>query len=267
MANQGVFDVALVGLVAKAQEVEVVGVLWNYLARAAPGSRAGAGVKLVRAAPSRRCRLALMLDSRVARDQARSTARMAYHSRWSGSADLGQKRHDVEPGQLGSRLLPNLKRRAKLREDLHVFQVPRLDRPLHVGEGSGGNCSGQPVDDLGAPSLLRLPGEEFAPDVVVQAHQLLVDGQGGPRAGALDARLEVSQPTRVVGASKLALMPEPPLRQMLVDLGFQRGHMSFRSDRERCPGPASSFTRWVGCLLMRSSIPPGSSSHDCQRRE
>ena len=47
----------------------------------------------------------------------------------------GDKDDDVEPGQLGSRLLPNLKVGALLSEKLHILEVSR-GQPLHVRERS-----------------------------------------------------------------------------------------------------------------------------------
>ena len=55
----------------------------------------------------------------------------------------------------------------------------------------------QPLDDLGAPALLRLPGQDVAPDLPVQQHQLAVDGQRGALLGAVDAVFQLGQPVGV----------------------------------------------------------------------
>lgn len=46
---------------------------------------------------------------------------------------------------------------------------------------------GQPVDDLGAPALIGLPGQNIATDLPVEQHQFAVDRQSRPLLGAVNA--------------------------------------------------------------------------------
>ena len=50
-----------------------------------------------------------------------------------GILNLGKDCDDMEPGQLGSRLLPNFKIGTLLREELHVLEISGRE-PLHLRE-------------------------------------------------------------------------------------------------------------------------------------
>src|SRR5260370_10673791 len=99
--------------------------------------------------------------------------------------NLRDKRDDMEPRQLGSRLLPNLKIGAFLRKDLHVLKISGR-KPLHVGEGGTEIC-GELVDDLSAPSLLALAVQDFPADIVIEPDLFTISRQQRPLTSALHA--------------------------------------------------------------------------------
>ncbi|MOA08030.1 hypothetical protein D3C78_1277640 [compost metagenome] len=50
---------------------------------------------------------------------------------------------------------------------------------------------GQPLDHLGPPALLCLPGQNIVADLPVEQHQFAVYRQRGALLGAMDAAFEV----------------------------------------------------------------------------
>ena len=55
----------------------------------------------------------------------------------------------------------------------------------------------QPLNHLGAPALLRLPGQDVAANLPVEQHQFAVNRQRGGLLGTVDSALELCQPDRI----------------------------------------------------------------------
>jgi hypothetical protein len=110
--------------------------------------------------------------------------------------NLGEECDEVEPRQLGSRLLPNQTSGTLLSEVLHVLQVA-AGEALHLRKGFA-EIGGEAFNHLGSPALLRLPFENLGADLVIEPHQFLIDGDGGALSGTGDPRLQAGQPIRVV---------------------------------------------------------------------
>src|SRR6516162_1033064 len=51
----------------------------------------------------------------------------------------------------------------------------------------------QPVNDLGSPAVLLLPGEDVSSDAPVQQHKLTVDSERGSNLGGSDSLLQLLQ--------------------------------------------------------------------------
>ena len=101
------------------------------------------------------------------------------------------------PGQLCKHLLHKWLVRPRLGKGAHVFEITRR-KPLHLREGRA-QVRRQPFDDLGPPTLLRLPGQNILADLPVEQHQLAVHRQRGALLGRVDAGFQVCQPVSVTG--------------------------------------------------------------------
>jgi len=147
VADQGAFYVALVGLIAEAQEIEMVGVSENFLGKLNLGLGQALGeVGHCRAFAQVELGLDVGLQGRAGPGTFDGADGVPFAL--VGVRGLGQQRHDVEPGQLVSRLLTNLKRRAKLGENPHIFEVrcgkaPSCRGTLRLGPQPGGRCSSE----------------------------------------------------------------------------------------------------------------------------
>ena len=78
------------------------------------------------------------------------------------------------PGNLCNGLLHKFRVRVGFGELPHVFEVAGRET-LDGGEGVA-QVLGQPINDLGAPTLLFLAGQDVAPDAPVEQDQLAVGG-------------------------------------------------------------------------------------------
>lgn len=101
----------------------------------------------------------------------------------------------AEPGQLCKHPLHEFPVRPGLGEGPHILEVP--GREAGGLRELGPQVHGQPVDDLGAPALGRLPGQDVLADGPVEQHQFAVDGHRGAQPGSADALLDVREQGRV----------------------------------------------------------------------
>ena len=92
--------------------------------------------------------------------------------------ELGDERDDVEPGQLGSRLLPNFEIGTLLREELHVLEISGRES-LHLRECRP-KIGREVIDDFGPPRLLALAVQYFATDVVIKPDLFIVRREQRP---------------------------------------------------------------------------------------
>ena len=104
-------------------------------------------------------------------------------ARLTGSQFVNQGA-EMEPRQLCSSLLHKFRLGPGLGHGAHVFEITRR-KAFHLREGVA-QIVGQPVDDLGAPSLACLPGQDIAADLPVEQHQFAVDRQRRPLLGVMD---------------------------------------------------------------------------------
>ena len=111
------------------------------------------------------------------------------------TVQLGQQGHHMEPGQLGSRLLPKLAVRAMLGEEGHILEVA-AGEAAYLGEGVF-QVQGQAFDDFRAPTFGFLSLLNFDTDPEVQLYQLGIDGQRRPLPGLSDVAFKLSQPVGV----------------------------------------------------------------------
>jgi hypothetical protein len=93
----------------------------------------------------------------------------------------------MAPGQLCNDPLHNFGIGPGNGQGPHIFEVSRR-KPGHFGERLT-EIPGQPVDDLGAPTLTLLPGENIPPDGPVEHDHLAVDRQAGAVPGFDDPLL------------------------------------------------------------------------------
>jgi len=207
MADERALDVVLVGFVAQAEEIEVVGVFERLDCELRVGrGQVALEVGERRTLPQVQPALDAGFERRARPTLPRGLGRVPFA--FARICNLGQQRDEVEPRQLGSSLLPNLEVGTQLGEKAHVFEISRGKSP-HVREGVA-QVARQPLDDLGPPAFASLPPQNFRPDAVVQPHQLLIERQHGPRPRTLDLRLEARHPTRVlVGHGHLAHTAKP----------------------------------------------------------
>jgi hypothetical protein len=85
----------------------------------------------------------------------------------------------VIPGNLCKWCLHNCRVRPCLGESPHIFEIPG-GKSGHVRVCTA-KIGSQPVDHLGAPSLVFLPGQNIAADLPVKTDHLAVDGHGRPK--------------------------------------------------------------------------------------
>ena len=114
VADDGILDVALVGLLAQAQEIEMVRVLEHLCDQPCLGRRQPA-IEVVQRRPLPQVEPALDMRFEDGTGPALRERPRRVPLSGDGVGNLGQESDDVEPGQLVSRLLTDSKLRAALR--------------------------------------------------------------------------------------------------------------------------------------------------------
>lgn len=216
VADEGVFNLPLVSIVGKAEEIEVVGIFQCLL------SKSGMGWREKSREIGDGCPLAILKAGFYVAFQGIPRPAASYCMNGIPLAIrgfcLGEQDDNVEPGQLVSRLLTKARAgrlgrwltkllrnsgdRTVLRKEAHVFDVAgreTLDIRKCIFQ-----VGGDPRYDLGTPSLLGLALQNVPPDAVVEAHYLGIHGQSGATAGRLDAGFDLRKPDRIVGRDEFS---------------------------------------------------------------
>ncbi len=216
VADEGVFNLPLVGIVGEAEEIEVVGIFECFLSQSGVGRREkfreiGDGCPL--AIFEAGFDIAFQGIPRPAAGYCMNRIPLAICG-----LRFGEQDDNVEPGQLVSRLLTkswarclghglsrllcNRGNRTVLREEAHVFDIAGGES-FDIWEG-GFEVSGDSGNDFRPPSLLGLALQNVTPDAVVEAHDLGIHGQRGATAGRLNAGFDLRKPNRIVGRDEFS---------------------------------------------------------------
>jgi len=173
VVEQAALQIALVGIVAESEKIEVVRIFGDVprevgLRRGQRAVEVGNGFPLPVQSPG------LDLVNQNVATPSVLNGRFGVPDTVFGSLDAIQDADIVAPRNLCNKLLHNCFIRPGLAERSHVFQISRREA-LHVGERSLG-VRRQAVDHFRAPVFPFLPVEDIAADLPVEQDQFPIDG-------------------------------------------------------------------------------------------
>jgi len=188
--EEGLFEVALAGVGAEGEEVEVVGVFEEVageigLAVGEGSLEVGEGLALTVE------EAAFDLEDEDVAAPALAEGLFDVPEAFRRVVEEIKEAEVVAPRQLCNRVLHNCRVGPGFGEGAHVFEIAGR-KALDGGEGEA-EVGGELVDDPGAPALLPLAEEDFAPEVPVEQDEFAVHREGGAELRRLDAGFEVGQ--------------------------------------------------------------------------